>query len=113
MGNRKVERTVGDVIKIALKDGNFCFGRVLEEPLIAFYDLKTDGVPEIEEIVRLPILFKVWVMNHAITSGSWEVVGHQQTVESVFPLVLVLSVCYLYEGKERHLLERQAHSTWE
>ena len=83
MRNKKIERTVGDVIKIAFEDGNICFGRVLEEPLIAFYDLKTDSVPEIDEVISLPILFKVWVMNHAITSGSWEVVGHKKLEASL------------------------------
>lgn len=76
MRSKKLKRRIGDVVKIPLEDGSSCFGRVLDEPLVAFYDIKTDLQPSIDEIVRLPVLFKVWVMNHAITSGRWEVIGH-------------------------------------
>lgn len=83
MGNKKLKRRIGDIVKIGLEDGSMCFARVLEEPLVAFYDIKTNFMPSIDEIMRSPILFKVWVMNHAITSGRWEVVGHQELDESL------------------------------
>tara|TARA_R110002073_G_scaffold34432_1_gene102173 strand:+ start:1043 stop:1498 length:456 start_codon:yes stop_codon:yes gene_type:complete len=78
MGNKKIERHVGDIVKVRLEDGDFCFGRILEEPLVAFYDLKTVRISSVEEIVKRPILFKIWVMNHAINSGAWEVIGHHE-----------------------------------
>ena len=80
---KKIERTVGDIVKISLGDGTFCFGHVLEEPLLAFYDLKTDRIPSLEEIEKLPVLFKVWVMNHAIISGTWEVIGHRELSDNL------------------------------
>jgi len=76
MAKRKIPLQVGDIVKIDLGDKAFCFGRVLEEPLIAFYDLKTSEVPDMEAIVELPILFRVWVMNDAVTSGRWPVIGN-------------------------------------
>ena len=80
---KKIKRTVGDVVKISLGGDLFCFGHVLEEPLVAFYDLKTDRIPSLEEILQLPVLFKVWVMNHAIASGTWEVIGHRELSDSL------------------------------
>lgn len=47
MAKRKVPLQVGDILKIDLGGGSFSFGRVLEEPLIAFYDLKTSEVPDL------------------------------------------------------------------
>lgn len=76
MRNKKIERIVGDIVKIQLVDGDVCFGRVLEEPLVAFYDLKINHIPLYEEVAERPILFKIWVMNHSITNGAWEVIGH-------------------------------------
>ena len=56
---KKNKRLIGDILKIPLGDNSFCFGRVLEEPLIAFYDLKTNQIPPPQEIISLPVLFRL------------------------------------------------------
>lgn len=76
MINKKVKRNTGDIVKISLEDGDFCFGCILDEPLILFYDFKANYAPPVEVISKLPVLFEIWVMNSAITSGKWEVVGY-------------------------------------
>lgn len=68
-------REPGNIAKIDLKDGTFAFAILLDEPLMAFYDMKAISVPSIETIIASPILFKVWVMNDAVTSGRWPIVG--------------------------------------
>ena len=83
MKNKKTKRIDGNIVKITLEDGSFSFARVLEEPLMAFYELKTNKLPTVEEIVRLPILFKIWVMNDAITTGTWEVIGYKELENSL------------------------------
>jgi len=75
MTKMRARRNVGDVLKIDLGDGTFSFGRVLPEPLLAFYDSRSDTAPEIEEILSAKVLFIIWVMNHAITSGRWNIIG--------------------------------------
>lgn len=72
----RASRTEGDVVRIDLGGGWRAYARVLREPLLAFYDLKTNQDPAIEAIVSSPIAFKIWVMNSAITSGRWSVIGH-------------------------------------
>lgn len=76
MTKKKIPMQSGDIVKIDLGDDSFCFGRVLEEPHIAFYDLKAIVAPDIQTIVALPILFIVWVMNNAVTSGRWPIIGN-------------------------------------
>ncbi|WP_445367710.1 immunity 26/phosphotriesterase HocA family protein [Methylomonas sp. BW4-1] len=83
MMNNKVCRKEGDIVKIDMGDGTFCFGRVLEEPLLALYGLRTDSIPSFSEIESAPVLFKVWVMNSAVTSGRWPVIGNQPLEESL------------------------------
>ncbi len=73
---KKISLTPGDIIKIGLGDNMFSFGRVLEEPLIAFYDFKTGDTPGIEAIISLPIIFKICVMNYAVESERWKVIGN-------------------------------------
>jgi hypothetical protein len=67
---------LGDVVKIDLGNGSFGYGRVLPEPLMAFYDLQSHDPVSAPEVVKSPILFSIWVMYHAIKSEKWEVIGN-------------------------------------
>lgn len=73
---RKARRKVGDVLAISLGDRTFAFGRVLTEPLVAFYDLRKDDSPDLRKIISSNVAFTVCVMNYAITDGDWRVVGN-------------------------------------
>jgi hypothetical protein len=66
--------TPGDVLKIPLADGKFAFARVLKYPLVAFYNLKTERIPNIDSIISSPVIFKIWVMKYGVTSGDWPVI---------------------------------------
>ncbi|CAM2942720.1 immunity 26/phosphotriesterase HocA family protein [Vibrio neptunius] len=85
MKMKKTRRKIGDVVKIRLDNNEICFGHVLKEPLVAFYDMKVEAesIVRIDDVVESPILFKVWVMNNAITSGRWEVIGNVELSESL------------------------------
>jgi hypothetical protein len=77
MKKKRIRRLEGQVVRIDLKDGTQAFARVLKSPLFAFYDelFTLNENPSIEEIIALPIAFKIDIMHYAITSGIWEVVG--------------------------------------
>lgn len=68
---------VGAIVKIPLGDGQHTYARILEPPLFAFYDALARDDLDVDTIITKPILFKVWVMRHAITSGRWLKVGHR------------------------------------
>jgi len=74
--NKRTRWREGDVVSIDLGGGQICFGRTLKFPLMAFYDIKTDRALPVEEIIRHPILFKVWVARYAITKRIWPIIGH-------------------------------------
>lgn len=76
MNKKRQQWKPGDVVKISLGNGEWGFGRVLGNPLMAFYDYKSSEIPPLEEIVLKPIAFKTWVMKYAITKGEFPVVGH-------------------------------------
>jgi hypothetical protein len=75
---RKVRRTPGDVVAVPLGDGRRGFGLVLDEPLVAFFSVASSpgAEPRVDEIVRAPIAFRIWVTNQPIWDGEWQVVGH-------------------------------------
>jgi hypothetical protein len=76
--SRKRRRTPGDVFKVALDQERAAFGLVLDEPLVAFFDLTRSAadVPGVEEIVASPIAFRIWVVNRPLIDGTWPIVGH-------------------------------------
>ena len=77
---KRFRRKVGDIVAIPLGEGRVGFGWVLEEPLVAFFDYSTDAdhIPAVQVILRAPIAFRILVMNHAFTRGTWPVIGHAQ-----------------------------------
>lgn len=79
MKSKRQRRLVGGVVRIKLDKTWHTYGRILEEPLFAFYDSRVKSEINAESVVERPILFKIWVMNHAVTSGRWPIV-------EVFPL---------------------------
>lgn len=76
MDKKRQQWRQGDIVKIPLDNNEWGFGRVLESPLMAFYDYKSIDIPPLEEIVSKPIAFKTWVMKYAITKGDFSVIGY-------------------------------------
>lgn len=72
---KRSQRVEGSVVNIDLGDGNRTYARVLREPLIEFFDLNTPNDLEIEKILEAPVLFRINVMNEAVESGRWPIVG--------------------------------------
>jgi hypothetical protein len=83
MSRKKIHQKIGNVVAIPLGDGTFSFGRILNSPLVAFYDLRRSEIPELEEILRSPIAFSVWVMKYAVTDGDWPVIGNAPLEEEL------------------------------
>jgi hypothetical protein len=74
---KRVRRRECDVLRIDLGDGRRSYAQVAAEPLIVFFDgaYTEDLAPE--RAARLPVLFRIWVMNRAVTRGLWPVIGRQ------------------------------------
>lgn len=66
----------GQIVRVGLGDESFSLAIVLKEPLIAFFDRKFLSSEFVNyDISELPVAFTLMVMNHAVTSGRWPVVG--------------------------------------
>lgn len=71
---------------------------------MAFYDLKTREIPEIEDILRSDILFKIYVMNYSVTSGRWPVLANvvlePELKEEItfYKIDPITKECFLYEN---------------
>lgn len=75
-GSKRVRRREGDILRINLGDGRHSYAQVAPEPLIVFFDGAYTADRPMESVVRLPVLFRLWVMNHAMTRAAWPVIGH-------------------------------------
>src|ERR1700722_144517 len=76
-GKPAIKILEGQILRVDLRDGTHAYARGLKRPLVAFYDRQYRGPadPSIEEIVALPIAFKVWVMDYAIKKSVWPIIG--------------------------------------
>lgn len=74
--SKRTRRTPGQFVEIDL-GGFTAFGRVLREPLFAFYDHRCAAGSSLELpwLASQPVAFRIMVMNHAVTRGRWRVVG--------------------------------------
>lgn len=80
MLNKRRRRKEGQIVKILLGNHKFAVGIVLREPVISFFD-KEFYEGDLISINNLPIAFTLMVMNDAVTSGRWEVVGNAEIPE--------------------------------
>ena len=76
MAAKRQTRKVGDVLKIGFGDGTHSYCQISTNPLVIFFDLRTESELPISEIVRLPIAFKLWVFNTDLKKGVWERLGN-------------------------------------
>ncbi|QDG74410.1 immunity 26/phosphotriesterase HocA family protein [Labrenzia sp. PHM005] len=72
---KRVRRKVGDIVSIPLSDGQYTYGRVLAEPLIAIYNHVSVSEADVETVLSRPVKYILAVMNNAVTSGRWRVIG--------------------------------------
>ncbi len=68
-------RQIGAILKVPIGDGWHSYAQVLDEPEVAFFDVRTRTDFAVFDILDLPCLFRLWVMNWAVTSGRWSRVG--------------------------------------
>ncbi len=68
-------RTVGAVHVVPLKDGTNVHAIALPEADFAFFDTRTEQLESLEQILKLPILFRVSVHKSAWSKGRWLKVG--------------------------------------
>lgn len=72
----KQRRKIGDVIEIDLGDQTHVYGQVLADASYAIFDSRSAEPQAIGSVVRRPILFFIAVMDHAVKSGRWRVIGN-------------------------------------
>lgn len=98
-------RSVGNVVAVPLCGARFGFALVLDEPLVAFFDLVSQNKPPVAEIVRHPVLFRIRVTNYAVTKGIWPVLGHAEV-----PSELRASPSFFKQDPINH--QPQRHAQW-
>lgn len=85
MGRQK--HKAGAFVRIALADGSFGYGRLLESPYVAFYKHRTTSPDlELDRIASKPLLFKTAV--NLLALNVWEPIGWRALEEHLAqPLV--------------------------
>lgn len=85
MEKRKKKPKPGDVFRVRLDNGNYIYGRVSERGGYPFYN-KQFGATELvnyDELLTLPVIFRIWVADRAFRAEKWEIVGRVEVHESI------------------------------
>ena len=78
MGKHKYK--TGTFVRLALADGTFGYGRLLESPYVAFYNYRTTNPDsDLDEIASKPVLFKFAV--NLLALNAWELIGWRAVEE--------------------------------
>jgi hypothetical protein len=59
----------GAVVRIRLDEKRFGYGQMLDEPEYAFFGARDEGTSIADRVAALPVIFRLWVMRHAHSSG--------------------------------------------
>jgi hypothetical protein len=75
---RQLKHEPGTFLRVPLPDGSFGYGRMLEDPYIAFYDYRTKNPSEdLDTIEAKPLLFSQTVR---VPSNRWKALGKRPLV---------------------------------
>ena len=70
----------GAFVRIALSDGTFGYGRLLESPYAAFYSYGTTSPDsDLDRIASSPVLFRIAIRHLAL--DGWEFIGRRALEE--------------------------------
>src|SRR6185295_10350613 len=71
---KKFKRRPGEFLALSLPSGGYGYGRVLHK-LMAFYDLRTDELVDMDRVAASNILFVTGVHVTAISNRGWQSIG--------------------------------------
>ncbi|MCK0115021.1 Imm26 family immunity protein [Gelidibacter sp. F63206] len=98
---KKQIRTIGAIVEIDLKNGDYCYAQILNDGL-AFYDLKVkEKLSDFDVLLECPVLFFLSVYRDAISQGRWLKVG-KLTIRKEFE---VLPMKFIQDGLNPNIFE--------
>ena len=75
MATKRQRRVVGAVLRVPLGDGTHVYAQTLKDADFAFFDSRSEAERPIDEVVSLPVLFRVAVHRSAYADSRWPRVG--------------------------------------
>jgi hypothetical protein len=73
---KRIKPKRGDVFRVPLEGGTHAYGHLIGSILQGFYALQTNKDLPLEEIVKLPVAFRVQGMTDRIANQDWPIVGN-------------------------------------
>ncbi len=73
----------GDYFQIDLGQGLFAYGRVMQSPIYAFYDVISTTPLTPRDLDQKPFIFKIWVMRYAWKRPNWTIISRGELPEEL------------------------------
>lgn len=99
----------GDVLAIPLGDGTYGFGQVCSGGDYAYFDLRSNRLPHMDEIVWRPVAFRVAMVGDSAKKGGWTILGNLPLIGPLAELAsyrnqpVGSNQLYLVKGNQRTL----------
>lgn len=75
---------IGAFVRVPIDDTYHTYSRIINKLVYAFYDFKTTSEnPNLEQIERANVLFKLIIHISAINKGGWRIVGVRELPEDL------------------------------
>lgn len=82
-GRQQKTAVIGDFLKILLPDGCWTYGRVLDNNVVAFYDLKVKQDVPLKRVAEAQVAFRSMLTKYAFNGRKWPIVGSMKLEEAL------------------------------
>ena len=90
----KIKYLLGSVIAIPLKDNKYAFSKIFNDGGLGVYDLISDSVLPLQDIVKHAISFYQYGTDSAIKSGDWPILGVEPFAAKEDSFLPPMATCY-------------------
>ncbi len=73
----KQKPTLGAIVAIPLPDGRFAFAKIFENYDLGVYDLVSDKIEPVGNVIKRKTAFFQHATDSAIKSGEWPIIGEE------------------------------------
>jgi hypothetical protein len=87
MGRKKIKSKLGDIFTFSIAPNKHCFGQIIAvteyglfDNFYVLFDLVSEGIPDISEIVNKPVWLIGPHIGVSIKDGEWPVIGNTEIV---------------------------------
>jgi hypothetical protein len=90
----KIKYLLGSIVAIPIKDNKFAFAKTFKDGELGVYDLISDSLLPVQDIIKHSISFYQYGTHKAIKNGDWIILGVEPFASEEDTLLPPMATCY-------------------